>query len=332
MTRSGYEQLRGQGPAAFAVETGRRRYWDALERHRESLIDPATGQARAGIVERVSCAACLTDDPVPCFTKGGFQYVRCRRCGTLYTNPQLRQAELLRFWQESDAADTWAEVLQHPAQVEYDRAKFDRLLDELSAESRPGRLLDVGCGTGLFLDRARARGWDVVGVEPGAAARGIARSTYGLEVHPAIEDVAGTFDLITSWEVLEHIKDPAAALRTVRSQARSACRFVALVGGNGASLANRIMQARSAAFDFPRYWYFTPASFDGLLERTGWTPGRQQPLLDEMDVVHRYLSYGDPYGEPFGEGSILPGHLLQALREHALGHGMAYKFISLART
>lgn len=331
MAGSDYEELRGQGPAAFAADTGRRRYWDALDRQRAAFLDPDTGGLRAELGEHVACAACADDDPAPAFGKAGLEYVRCRTCGTLYTLPQLRDEAMMRFWERSEAAELWAEVLQHPAQVAYDRDKYDGLLDDLGEPDGDGRLLDIGCGTGLFLDRARARGWDVVGVEPGAASRRVAAQTYGLEVAASLDEVTGTFDVITSWEVVEHTKRPVEVLQAARRLSSPSGRLVSLIGGNGAALANRVMQARSAAFDFPRYWYFTPASYDRLLDRAGWVPDGQRPLLDEIDVVHRYLGYGDPYGEPILDEDVLPEHLLRQLREHALTSGMAYKFISLAR-
>ncbi|MGQ0434280.1 MAG: methyltransferase domain-containing protein, partial [Microthrixaceae bacterium] len=169
--------------------------------------------------------------------------------------------------------------------------------------------------------------------EPGERARRVATETYGLEPVPTLADLRGpaTFDVITAWEVLEHTKDPLFHLRAMRELIHLDGRLVVLVGGNGAALANRIMRAASAAFDFARYWYFTPESFAVLLGRAGWEELATEQLLDEIDVVSGYLGYGDPYGPPNFEEEILPEGLADSFRDLALSNGMGYKFLVTAR-
>jgi 2-polyprenyl-3-methyl-5-hydroxy-6-metoxy-1,4-benzoquinol methylase len=83
-----------------------------------------------------------------------------------------------------------------------------------------GRLLDVGCGLGFFLERAAARGWDAYGCEPSPSWAARARDRVGgSRVHtgPPAHGMfaADRFDLITAWDVLEHVYDPIPFLRTL---------------------------------------------------------------------------------------------------------------------
>jgi SAM-dependent methyltransferase len=91
------------------------------------------------------------------------------------------------------------------------------------AEMKPsgGRLLDVGCATGVFLNGMRRTGkWEVFGVEPNASAADYARRRFGIEVHTGMLREAGYpdehFDVVSLWHVIEHVLEPVADLREVR--------------------------------------------------------------------------------------------------------------------
>lgn len=84
----------------------------------------------------------------------------------------------------------------------------------------PGRLLDIGCAAGDFLDAARRSGWEVAGVEMQERSAALARAK-GIPVHSPFLDAipAGeTFDAITMLDVFEHIRDPAGFLPAVAAR------------------------------------------------------------------------------------------------------------------
>jgi SAM-dependent methyltransferase len=95
------------------------------------------------------------------------------------------------------------------------RATAAHLLDLIGEHVPAGRLLDVGCGHGLLLDEARARGYDVVGLELSRAAARHARDVLGLDVRElpveSFIDLDG-FDVVVLADVLEHLDDPVAAV------------------------------------------------------------------------------------------------------------------------
>jgi len=83
-----------------------------------------------------------------------------------------------------------------------------------------GSLLDVGCATGSFLSLAQSRGWECRGVEVSAFAAAQARERTGCEIFCGkLEDApfeAGSFDVITMWDLLEHLPDPLLGLERAR--------------------------------------------------------------------------------------------------------------------
>jgi 2-polyprenyl-3-methyl-5-hydroxy-6-metoxy-1,4-benzoquinol methylase len=106
------------------------------------------------------------------------------------------------------------------ASLEPARTKmFNRHLDRIEARTKAGRILDVGCANGEFLQVARTRGWEVFGADPSAAraeveAHGI--KLVGTTVHDS-KIGEGSLDAITFWDVLEHVTDPIADLTRARA-------------------------------------------------------------------------------------------------------------------
>ena len=100
-------------------------------------------------------------------------------------------------------------------------ADFRAGLSLIEAHALPSRsLLDVGCATGSFLSLAQARGWQCRGVEVSAFAAAQARERTGCEVFCGrLEDApfgASAFDVITMWDLLEHLPEPLQGLEAAR--------------------------------------------------------------------------------------------------------------------
>ena len=137
--------------------------------------------------------------------------VRCAECGLVFTNPRWLGGTILSSY----------EAVEDPLYVQEREGRvltFQRHLKPLHAiaglpENR--RLLDVGCYSGIFVEIAAAAGWDAWGVDPSSWAVAEARKT-GLQVVDGTLSTAGfedeVFDVITMWDVIEHVGDPSAEL------------------------------------------------------------------------------------------------------------------------
>jgi SAM-dependent methyltransferase len=98
-------------------------------------------------------------------------------------------------------------------------------LEIVERHVRPGRILDVGCASGLFLRHALQSGWDVTGIEPSESLCAKARTNLGGQGEiqwATLEDAClmGGFDAITLWDVLEHVPDPRSFLCVCRGLLR----------------------------------------------------------------------------------------------------------------
>jgi SAM-dependent methyltransferase len=158
-----------------------------------------------------------------------------------------------------------------------------RLLRQGLNGSGGGSLLDIGCGDGAFLARARAAGLRVAGVElNGELAR-----ARGLTVHERVADAIAQapYSVITLWHSLEHFTDPAETLRAAhRLLAPDGTLIVAVP--DFASLQARLTGRSWLHLDVPRHLYhFTPEALRGLLAATGFVPVRQYAGELEYDLI-----------------------------------------------
>lgn len=157
------------------------------------------------------------------------------------------------------------------------RARLRRIERVLCGGASPDvggspRLLELGCGTGCFLDEARQAGWRVSGVEVSAYAAGVA-AARGLHVEcRAVEDLTlddGPFDCVALWDVIEHLREPARVLTTAAAALRSGG-VLALSTGDITSLCARLSGPQWHLFNLPEHlFFFSPASLRRLLSRAG---------------------------------------------------------------
>ena len=181
--------------------------------------------------ESLPCDLCGSSDSTKRYEKRGFSIVECNACGMVYTNPRLKGQKIAELY-DADyfqghgfdrSVDYVGEVKQfdkeHPA---YTLNDWD--LDTIAAmlgkdRARNARLLEIGCGTGVFLAKAREHGFDVEGLELSTYAAEFVRN-MGIPVQTkSIEDAnfaEGTWDVIVMREVIEHLPHPLESLKTVR--------------------------------------------------------------------------------------------------------------------
>jgi 2-polyprenyl-3-methyl-5-hydroxy-6-metoxy-1,4-benzoquinol methylase len=199
--------------------------------------------------------------------------VRCRRCGLVYASPRPGEEEVLSTYQE----------VTDPL---YLREKVGRLLsfrryvgciEETIGPSREiRRLLDVGCYTGLFLEAAQEHGWEGWGVEPchWAAEEGRHRGLTVLK--GTLSEVSlptESFDMLTFWDVVEHLSDPRATLEEAWRILKPGG-WVIIQTMNVESWPARLLGRHWPWLMEMHLTYFSPHTLGCLLEQVGLTPAK----------------------------------------------------------
>jgi 2-polyprenyl-3-methyl-5-hydroxy-6-metoxy-1,4-benzoquinol methylase len=144
-----------------------------------------------------------------------------------------------------------------------------------------GTLLDIGCGTGAFLQTMQEADWNITGLEPDAVARNKAAELYNIhpqESNKLFELPAASFNAITMWHVLEHVHELHAYIKQIADLlATNGKLFIAVP--NYTSKDADIYAAYWAAYDVPRHLYhFSPQSMEKLLSQHGLKLATVKPM------------------------------------------------------
>jgi 2-polyprenyl-3-methyl-5-hydroxy-6-metoxy-1,4-benzoquinol methylase len=237
-----------------------------------------TLHAADALVE-VVCALCGSLQREERFREAPYSVYLCSGCGLTYVSPRIRDERLIEdvydeeYWRSS-AARTRG-YGDYVGDAELMRATFRRRLRVVQRHTRgPGRALDVGCAAGFFLDVLSNVDWDVFGVEPSRSMADAAAQRLGSErVQCArFEDAdhaPQSFDLITMWDVLEHLSDPVGALRQARQLLAPGGRLI-LETQNVNSRAAKVLGRRWHHYKHAEHLvHFEPRTLEYALEAAG---------------------------------------------------------------
>lgn len=214
-----------------------------------------------------------------------FQISECSDCKLRFTSPAPGEDEIGRYYQSEEYishSGTSKGLINKLYQVVRNitlRNKRNLLAKESGLKI--GKILDIGSGTGEFLNIMRKAGWDVAGLEPDEGARSLAKSNHQLEIDPPekiFQFSVNSFDVITLWHVLEHVHRLDDYLSQISKILKpQGTLFIAVP--NYTSYDARYYDDSWAAYDVPRHLYhFMPQSMEILLNRFNFNLHRMKNM------------------------------------------------------
>ena len=151
--------------------------------------------------------------------------------------------------------------------------RYHELLDSFAKFRKTGRLLDVGCGVGAFLKEAKKRGWEVYGTEftdeaiKKCTSEGIMMKKGKLD--PSWYEPEA-FDVVTSFEVIEHINNPVEEVRHIHQVLRKGGLFY-VTTPNFNAIERFILKDKYNVIQYPEHLsYYTKKTLDYLLSKNGF--------------------------------------------------------------
>jgi len=220
--------------------------------------------------------------------------LRCRSCRFAFRQSRSSSQKLRELYGQMDPR-------VYVAELEGRKRTAQKHLRIVQRYAKVGRILDVGCASGLFLQRALDAGWNVTGIEPSETlyAEAVRSLTpQGKVLCETLEDahLGPGFDVITLWDVLEHVPDPSSFLKICRGLLREGgCLFLNVPDLD--SLEARILGRRWPLLLPEHLNYFNKNSLRLCAQKAELRPvrfGRRRAFFSAKYVAYRVAQHGIP--------------------------------------
>lgn len=225
---------------------------------------------------KTSCPLCGQKDFHQLFVKAGRPFVRCRQDGLVMINPMPTPGEIKRIyeedyfdWNDRSAAACigyYQYIAERPLLIEYFQKKIKLLATK-------GRILDIGCGHGFFLEAAKLEKKQALGIDLSPQAVAYARK-HKLEVK--LTDLehagfaAGSFGAVTAFQLIEHVVDPQEFCRQVQRVLKPGGTLL-LVTPNEGGWLRKLMGKHWLSFRHREHLYFFSAkTLTATLKQAGF--------------------------------------------------------------
>jgi 2-polyprenyl-3-methyl-5-hydroxy-6-metoxy-1,4-benzoquinol methylase len=197
-----------------------------------------------------------------------YRMVRCGSCGLLRSNPILSTSDLSRLYGASH--------FTYAAESQYTRRTYARYLKVALRYAPAARsAMEVGCGSGFFLEEALGLGLsEVHGIEPSSEAiahavpavrANLRQGLYGEQTF-----APSSFDVVCAFQVFDHVPDPAGMLRACHRHLKRGG-IALFINHDSGALTNRILGRRSPIVDVEHTALYDRKTMRRILEKTGFT-------------------------------------------------------------
>ena len=189
------------------------------QREFNSYLDD-DGKFQYGVIQ--NCPICNNKEFKTLFLKNGFQIRECLYCSLIYASPRPAKEFLKRYYEDSETYNYFQKCILPETEKFRKEHILKPKLDIVERYSKRGRrILDVGCASGHFLELAKKSGWNCYGVEPNRNVIDSLKRTFGNQkiFNTSIEnlEIGKTFDVITMWELIEHVQNPLEIFKKINS-------------------------------------------------------------------------------------------------------------------
>lgn len=219
-----------------------------------------------------------------------FNILECKSCEFKFTNPRPEAIKLGAYYKSEEYvshSNTKKGFINYVYQI-VRKYTLLKKLQLISNYFKTGNILDIGTGTGEFLNVFKNAKWNTIGIEPSPDARKMAIANYGLEIREESEIKkleSESFDVITMWHVLEHVPKLNERIEDLKRLLKPNGILVIAVP-NCDSLDAKIYKENWGAYDVPRHLYhFSPKNIEMLFKNHGFEVFKILPMIFDSFYV-----------------------------------------------
>ncbi len=234
-----------------------------------------------------TCPICLQENRRQRYVVKGYPILECLSCGGFYLGESLKPTRDNAADYEEDyysrgvGSTKLTGYFDYEAELKLHVRNFEQYIRLIRRHSKGTSLLDVGCASGHFLIAASRAGFEAKGLDVSEAATQRVRE-LGFEAwtgSPDAVEIEERFDVVTLWETIEHLPNPDAVLRRIRSWLKPDGILVVATGDN-TSLLSRILGKRWWYLVPPDHVvYYNPRALTIVLERNGYQVATSNHIL-----------------------------------------------------
>lgn len=265
------------------------------------------------------CVLCESDRITPLKRYESCELMNCRKCGFVFQSKIPTAKELRDLYEPNDEYVYGVDSFISEVTIK----RYHELLDRFESFRLHNTILDVGCGVGYFLEVAKYRGWDVYGTE--FSKKAIQKCTdKGIAMQQGQLDTSNyklsSFDIVVSFEVLEHISDPNEDIGAISSLLRpGGIAYITTPNFNAAS--RKITGADWDKILYPDHLcYYTKRSISAMFKKHPFHPIKIETT--GINISNLNFKFQKINGEPktADSGSQASGYDDEAFRENIEKH------------
>jgi len=295
-----------------------------LNSYQSQYIDTCTGLLSESISLLRSCPVCQdVSKEKYLFTKNGSRHIYCTNCRFIFTKNALDPEHLRSYYANlPHLQGVFAENESVFYTTIYRKGLLSILENLVKDDLYLPSLLDIGCSTGFFLDVAKDHKLDCAeGVEINIEDRSYAQSK-GHTVYESLQHVKRLYNVITLWDVFEHIENPFEFISQVKKCLLPyGLLFIQIPTCD--SLAARILRSDCNMFDGIEHLnLYSSYALGKIAAKANLEIVSLESVIDELFPISHYLAYDNPY-TPKEHCSLELGKIMSP--EQILSSGFGYK-------
>ena len=304
--------------SARKLHLGRKFMYSEIEKMHKKYLS-GDGNYFKKLLEKRKCPLCFNASKNYLFQKRGGHYVRCKKCYLVHLDPVFKDKDLKNYYKNLHSAQS--KVTKNESK--FYRKIYTNGLKLVSLFKKKGTILDIGCSSGFFLDIAKKNKWQTFGIELNKKESKIAKIKHNVFENNLEELKRRKFDVITMWDVIEHIKDGNKCMQEMRKKLKKNG-LIFFQTPNVNSLAARIIQEKCNLFDGIEHVNLYDFNTMKLLaKKNNFKILRMESVISELQVISNYLDYQDPYfGSLKYKKNILGLFNSKSLHQNLLGYKM----------